>query len=268
MKRWLIFIAAISVVSVFGGGFYVPQSSSTTSPLTVTGSNPTTTYNDGTYSSSTGTSSTDNQPFTGVPRGWMYFNSSTGHGFQFYINGVLQLSIDPSLGSVYSTDVFPGLTGTYNLGLASRKWLAIYGNLVGTTTNDSATAGNVGEILSSAVAIGSPVALTTATGANVTSLSLTAGDWDVSGNINFSASSATVTGTSGGITTTSATVPVDGTEVYSGVQVTLLSETDSVTIPRKRISIASTTTVYLVGKSTFSAGSVGAFGSITARRVR
>lgn len=138
----------------------------------------------------------------------------------------------------------------------------------GTIAVGNATAGNVGEFVSSLVAVGSPVALTTATAANVTSISLTAGDWDVDGNINFSASSATVTGTSGGITATSATVPTDGSEVYSGVQVTLLSETDSVTIPRKRINVNSTTTVYLVGKSTFSAGSVGAFGSINARRVR
>lgn len=140
--------------------------------------------------------------------------------------------------------------------------------LVGTTTNNDANAGSVGEYAHSEVPIGSPVSLTTTTGANITSLSLTAGDWEVSGNINFSASTATVTGTSGGITATTGTVPTDGTEVYSGVQVTLLSETDSVTIPPKRFSLSGTTTVYLVGKSTFSAGSVGGFGAIKARRVR
>lgn len=138
----------------------------------------------------------------------------------------------------------------------------------GTTAAGNAVAGTLGEVVSSLIASASPVSLTTATAANVTSISLTAGDWDVDGNINFSASSATVTGTSGGITVTTATVPVDGSEVYSGVQVTLLSENDSVTIPSKRVNVNATTTVYLVGKSTFSAGTVSAFGSIRARRVR
>jgi hypothetical protein len=138
----------------------------------------------------------------------------------------------------------------------------------GVTDASAGAAGTLGEVISSAVASGSAVTLTNASAWNVTSISLTAGDWDVRGNVNFSASSATVTGTVGGISTTSATLPTDGTEVYSGVQVTLLSETDSVTMPPKQINVSATTTVYLVGKSTFSAGSVTAFGSINARRVR
>lgn len=120
--------------------------------------------------------------------------------------------------------------------------------------------------VTSAIASGSAVSLTTATAANVTSISVPAGTWFISGNINFSAASATVTGTSGGISSTTGTLPTDGTEVYSGVQVTLLSETDSVTLPPKRFVLGSTTTVYLVAKSTFSAGSVGAYGSITAQQ--
>lgn len=142
------------------------------------------------------------------------------------------------------------------------------GGIVGTTTNNDVNAGGVGEYASSAIASGSAVSLTTTTATNITSISLTAGDWDVEGNVNFSASTATVTGTSAGISATSATLPTDGSEAYSGVQVTLLSETDSVTLPRKRIRIAGTTTVYLVGRSTFSAGTVVGFGAITARRVR
>jgi len=145
---------------------------------------------------------------------------------------------------------------------------SVAASVVGTTAAGNATAGYVGEFVNSLVASGSPVSLTTATPANVTSISLTAGDWDVEGNINFSASSATVTGTQGGISTTTASLPTDGSEVYSGVQVTLLSEKDSVSMPRKRINVSSTTTVFLVAQSTFSAGSVGAFGTINARRVR
>ena len=52
--------------------------------------------------------------------------------------------------------------------------------IVGTTTNDSATAGYVGEVITSSVPVGSAVSLTTAvsavSGKTITSISLTAGD--------------------------------------------------------------------------------------------
>lgn len=142
------------------------------------------------------------------------------------------------------------------------------GELLGVTNASGATTGYYGEVLSGKIASGSAQALQTTVATNVTSLSLSAGDWDVSGNINFTGTASTITATSGGITTTSVTVPTDGTEVFSGVVTTLITETDSITIPRKQINVSSTTTVYLVGKCTFSAGSVSAFGSITARRMR
>lgn len=144
----------------------------------------------------------------------------------------------------------------------------IDGGIVGTTTNDSATAGNIGEEIESLIASGSATSLTTATAKNVTSISLTAGDWDVSGNVNFTETTSTVTARSAGINTTSATVPTNGSEGYCGVQSTLTSEINTITLSRKRISIASTTTVYLVGSATFSAGTCAGFGTITARRVR
>lgn len=157
--------------------------------------------------------------------------------------------------------VAPSGSGSSLTGLTSSQ-------IAGTTTNDNAAAGKIGEYVSSLVASGSAVSLTDATAANITSISLTAGDWDVEGNINFIATTATVTSKIGGISSTSATLPTDGSEVYSGVQLTVATATDGVALPRKRISIASTTTVYLVGQASFSAGTVSAFGSITARRVR
>ena len=51
-------------------------------------------------------------------------------------------------------------------------------NLVGVTSASNAAAGSVGEIISALVAVGSPVSLVNATAKNVTSISLTAGDWD------------------------------------------------------------------------------------------
>lgn len=191
---------------------------------------------------------------------------SGGTGQTTYTNG--QLLIGNTTGNTLAKATLTAGAGVSVTNGTGTITIAATTGIPGTTTNDSATAGNLGEFVSSAIASGSAVSLTTATAANVTSISLTAGDWDVEGNVNFSASTATVTGTSAGISSTSATLPTDGTEAYSGVQVTLLSELDSVTMPRKRISIAGTTTVYLVGKSTFSAGTVTAFGAISARRVR
>src|SRR4051812_46757624 len=73
----------------------------------------------------------------------------------------------------------------------------------GTTTNDSATAGNIGELLSAT----SSQALTNTTSVNVTSVSLTAGDWELSGFIQFSGAGATVTtDVQGSLSTTTATL--------------------------------------------------------------
>lgn len=142
------------------------------------------------------------------------------------------------------------------------------GGIFGTPTNDSATAGNVGQITSSLIATGSATSLTTATAKNVTSISLTAGDWDVEGNVNFNLTGATMTASSAGISATSATLPTDGTEVASGVVTTALTAVNGISLPRKRISIASTTTIYLVASATFTLGTEAAYGAITARRVR
>lgn len=183
---------------------------------------------------------------------------------QFYIQKTTASSSTTT--GALRVDGGAGFAGNLNVGGSVTPSQA--GGIVGTTANNNASAGSVGEYTESLVAVGSPVSLTTSTAANITSISLGAGDWDISGNVNFSASTATVTGTAGGISSTSATLPTDGTEVYSGVQVTLLSETDSVTVPSRRFSLSTTTTIYLVGKSTFSAGSVGGFGSLSARRRR
>lgn len=146
--------------------------------------------------------------------------------------------------------------------------LVMFGGITGVTGTSSAGAGIVGEIVSSYIATGSAVSLTTATGANVTSISLTAGDWDVSGNINFNQTAATATAIVGGLSSTTGTVPTDGSEVYAGGIGTLLSSATGLALPTKRFSLSGTTTVYLVAKATFSAGTETAFGGIVARRRR
>src|SRR5215469_14973398 len=79
------------------------------------------------------------------------------------------------------------------------------GQLPGTATNDNAAAGNVGEFVISTVARGSAVPLSTGTAANMTSVSLTAGDWDCTALMLFANTAATLTNLQAGINTTSAT---------------------------------------------------------------
>jgi len=138
----------------------------------------------------------------------------------------------------------------------------------GVTTNSNASSGKVGEYVSSLIAVGSATSFTTATAKNVTSISLTAGDWDVYGNVTFTEGSATVTARTAGISSTSATLPTDGSEIEMGTLTTVVSEKVTLSIPTKRVSIASTTTIYLVGSTTFSAGTSSGYGFIGARRAR
>lgn len=133
----------------------------------------------------------------------------------------------------------------------------------GTGTNDSAAAGYVGEYISSQILFASAVSLTTATTKNVTSISLTAGDWEVSGNVSVLASIA-VQAVAVGISTTSATLP--DFSVYSSIGTTVTSA--GLTIVPQRISLSATTTVYLVALVSFASGTVTACGLIGARRLR
>ena len=145
--------------------------------------------------------------------------------------------------------------------------------IVGTTTNDSANAGSVGEIVSATLASGSAVSLTTATAKTVTSISLTAGDWDVTGVVNmFFGATTNVVAAYGGASTTNNTLGANNT--FTG---TLYATTGAVlgdtlqmrtTVPMQRISIASTTTVYLIAFCSFTVSTTSAHGEIRARRVR
>src|SRR5216684_1358028 len=83
----------------------------------------------------------------------------------------------------------------------------VVGQHQGTATNDNAAAGKVGEYISSTIATGSSVTLTTNTTANVTSISLTAGDWDVTGAVDFTFGATTsYTNLIGSVSSTSATI--------------------------------------------------------------
>lgn len=143
--------------------------------------------------------------------------------------------------------------------------------ITGTTTNDNAAAGVVGEYISSVVATGSAVALTTDTPANVTHVSLTAGDWDVEGYVYFKPAATTnMTILQAAINTTSATIPADVGEAPISEVSAALSQGFPASLPvaRARVSLASTTSVYLVAQAKFNSSTCAAAGFVSARRVR
>jgi hypothetical protein len=148
------------------------------------------------------------------------------------------------------------------------------GNLIfpGTTTNDSAAAGIVGEIIESEILAVSAVSLTASTTANVTSISLTAGDWDVWGTVFFDpAGTTSVTAFQGGINTTSATQPTlpGAGATYLHRQAAFVPVGDfGFPVGMRRLSLSATTTVYLVALGVFTVDTLGAYGYIGARRVR
>jgi hypothetical protein len=144
--------------------------------------------------------------------------------------------------------------------------------VVGTNTNNSAQAGSVGEVISAVVLTGAAVALTTGVCANVTSISLTAGDWDVTGTVGLNVGGTTVVqSVQSGISTTSATMPgfstmggatqLIGASFATGFPVGLGTGT-------ARLSLASTTTVYLLATVGFTTSTAAAYGVIWARRAR
>ncbi len=142
--------------------------------------------------------------------------------------------------------------------------------LHGTNTNDSASAGFLGEYISSTVLAGSAVSLTDSTPANVTSISLTAGDWDVCGNIaTAQVGGPTTTALVGWISTTSASLP---TAPNAGAEVIWRGSTTSTLIQPvgcTRQSLSGTTTVYLSIEAFFTGGtSLSGYGFIGARRAR
>lgn len=176
--------------------------------------------------------------------------------------------------------------GTVNCNLSGTSGCTIVPNtlfgITGTTTNDSANAGAVGEILKATVVAGSSVAETTATPVNITSLSLTPGDWEVTAACDRTLTGVTATiygcslsGTTGTLSTQPAftTGNVTCTEESFFTQAATFGTTvtgryDTRIGPIRCSVITAATTIFLVGGDTFSAGTLGLFGTIKARRVR
>lgn len=140
-------------------------------------------------------------------------------------------------------------------------------NIVGVTNASSASAGDVGELISSVILTASAVSVTSTVNKNVTSISLTPGDWDVWGNVTFLFSlPGFATDVTGWINIVSATPPDASLASFLGGAP--LNGSVGICVPSYVINVAAPTTVYLSLQATFSAGTCLSGGGIYARRRR
>jgi len=138
--------------------------------------------------------------------------------------------------------------------------------LLGTGTNDSANQGFVGEFQSSVVAFGSALSLTANTARDLTSVLLSAGDWDIWANVSIIGSTNNLISANGWISQTSATLP-DASLLMSFAGASLFS-TISCPVPSQRITLSTNTTIFVSARAGFSAGTATICGGIYARRRR
>jgi len=129
------------------------------------------------------------------------------------------------------------------------------------------------EIVSATLAAGSAVALTTNVTADVTSISLTAGKWRVTGSVAFDPSGTTsITRMLAAINTTSVTIPT--ADVVAGAVAGISYDAfvpaatgQNLFAGEAILTLAATTTVYLIARSTFTVSTLGAYGKIQAQRL-
>ncbi len=144
--------------------------------------------------------------------------------------------------------------------------------IAGTPTNDNASAGIVGEFINSTIATASAVALVSGTPKTITSITLTAGDWDVWGSV-FSKPAASTTSNSIGASISLATNTFGALSESEPASLIVgfasaAGQVNYMNTGIGRQSVSGSTTVYLVGYSTFAVSTMAMFGFISARRVR
>ncbi len=156
----------------------------------------------------------------------------------------------------------PGLLQQATLGAAVT--LASPGQLPATATNDSAASGKLGEFLTGNNT-GAPVSLSNNTPTNLVFIALPAGDWDVYGDVLLN-SSAGMTTTKGSVSTTNG--GFSSSSVYEIQNAAGVASQAQFGVPIVRLSVAISTSVWLVALAAFPAGTVAASGTLNARRAR
>ncbi len=236
-------------------------------------------YTLGTSQYSTGTASQSGLTITGV--GTTFTAAMVG--------GLIVFTNSGSFALITGFTSTTSLTANVNQNPSSSAFVIYYGGFqtVGTSTAvgtlisaigikgktdaSSAVAGNVGEYLS---ANSAGISASNNAFVTIATLSLTAGDWDVTGSVTLSLTAATIDSTFYAISINNATVDSfsqGGTN--NGLINPLSDQTINIVtgVNRRRINLSSTTNILLVGYATTLAAGSGTFTGdsiIMARRVR
>lgn len=151
----------------------------------------------------------------------------------------------------------------YNQSVADRLAALPTITMTGTTKGDDAAAGMIGEYMTATGSVG----LTTNVYADIATLALTAGDWDVTGNLIFAIGGTRLSVAVAGISTTSATIGsvYEQTQIAGGVVGGTVALGTGCPM---RFSLSAGATAHLVGVAAFTGSGLTAAGFIRARRVR
>lgn len=137
----------------------------------------------------------------------------------------------------------------------------------GNKTGSSVTAGSLGEFVQAVIGTNTPIT-TSGVAQNCTSISLTAGDWDVTGSVFWAAAAGAGlwTNTASSISAVSATQSSNSYYFGQTGQSTGAAVNVSYAVPGQRVNVSTTTTIYLVVQSTYSSGTMNYQCQLQARR--
>ncbi len=150
------------------------------------------------------------------------------------------------------------------------------GGITGVTSGVAASAGIVGQVISSTVTSGATVALATTSASTITSITLTAGDWDVWGIAQYVAASTTsVTELVQGTSSTSGCVaaPVTPSDTFytsfnTAANILAPGHNPALNLPTNQYNVSTSTVVCLEVVPRFTASTLTGYGSLYARRRR
>lgn len=194
------------------------------------------------------------------------------------VNGNIIIGLNPSASAVNYPIMQNAATGNaISIGAAGSDSNIIFSllgkgtggaQIQGTSGGGNASSGYVGELINSNIPFASAVSLpVSGTSYNITSISLSAGDWDIYANVFLFSSAGTMTGINAWVSTTSATPPDNSLiskYVPSSGAITVWAEP----VPFLRVNVTTTTTVYLSVNIGFTSTAPTGCGNLTARRVR
>ena len=170
------------------------------------------------------------------------------------------------------SDTFNKTSGPTSLTLPYVGQMAFWqyeaSNAVWNLIASSSATYDTGDYVTASLASGSPASLSNGTVANLCSISLPPGDWDVSGIVAFNLTGATTSNFLGGSSTSSTGFATANANFLQPWALGTATTNLFTPIPTTRFQLTTATTVYLNVRAAFVSGTITSFGLINARRFR